>query len=163
MDRNSFTSPLLRLPPELRGLIYGLVLGGQQVWIAHSESIVEWRTTSERRARLLGGAETGQQSGQYYHRWGKFYHSTAEPFDIVNPFRSALHLGLLSVCRQIYTETALLPYALNAFTFRDDSVRRLFEQSARRGKKRVQKKAIGKYEIGTWPEFRSRHIPLGKK
>lgn len=155
MKRNHSMSPFFRLPPELRVRIFGLVLGGQQVWISHSKSRVEWRKTEK--GVWVMGPHTGH-SGQYYHRWGNLHHAIADSSHSTNPFNNTLHLGLLRVSRQIYSETALLPYALNTFTFQDDSVRRLFEQSARQGKKRVQKKAIGKYEIGTWSQFRNRHI-----
>lgn len=76
-------------------------------------------------------------------------HSTADSFPRTKPSITDYHLGLLRVCRQVYPETALLPFTPNTFTFSDDLVRREFEQSARPGKKRVQKKTVGKYEIGT--------------
>ncbi len=52
-------------------------------------------------------------------------------------------------------ESALLPYALNTFVFQNDEVRRAFEKAVRPGKKRVQKKAVGKYEVMEWEEFRA--------
>ena len=138
MNRNYSASSFLRLPPEIRAQIYRLVLGGRQLWIDHTGSKVEIH----------------KASGQWYHRWGKFYHDTDRGIN----HSMKLEVHLLRVCRHIYTETALLPYALNNFTFKDESVRKLFEQSARPGKKRAQKKAVGKYEIGTWYEFGIRHI-----
>ena len=36
----------------------------------------------------------------------------------------SLHLGLLRVCRQVYGEAALLPYAMNVFTFENEWVMR---------------------------------------
>lgn len=156
MNRNHSASSLLRLPPEIRVRIYSLVLGGQRVWIYHNARRLKWRTPE--RTRLEAGQSV--QPGQYFHRGGNLSHSTADPPISTEPLKHALHLGLLRVCRQIYTETALLPYALNTFTFKDDSVRRLFEKSARPGKKRVQKKAVGDYEIGYWDEFRVRNGSL---
>lgn len=150
MEHNRSTSAFLRLPPEIRVRIYKFVLGGQRLWISHTGSKVELRKTGK--THLLD-PQLGPSS-QYFHRGGSFGHSTADPLSSVDLFRNALHLGLLRVCRQIYAETALLPYALNKFTFRDDLVRRMFEQSARPGKKRVQKKAVGAYEIGSYPKFR---------
>ena len=58
-----------------------------------------------------------------------------------------LDFRLLRVCRQIFTEAALLPYALNEFTFQSQLVRRQFEKSMRPGKKQIVKKAIGAYSI----------------
>lgn len=106
-----------------------------------------------RETQFKGAQE--EQSGQWFHRWGNFYHFTAN-FHNTNPSNSALHLGMLRVCRQIYIETTLLPYTLNTFTFKDDSIRDLFEQSAQPGKKKVQK-AVGKYEIGSYSELSARH------
>ena len=70
--------------------------------------------------------------------------------------RSArLDIRLLRVCRQIFAETALLPYALNHFTFEKETVRRAFERRVRPGKKLVQKKAIGDYDVMDWEDFQN--------
>lgn len=53
-------------------------------------------------------------------------------------------------------EGALSPYSLNTFMFKDHGARKVFEDSARRGNKAAQKKAVGKFEIGSWEEFRER-------
>ena len=154
MTRNYSTSPFLRLPPEVRVRIYGLVLGGKQLWITHSRSRIEWKEPAKH-VRLRGTQPRAKR--QYFHQWGFFYHIMADPFHSANSINGALNLGLLHVCRHIYMETALLPYTLNTFTFKDDSVRRLFEHSARPGKKRVQKKAVGNFEIADGSEFCLRH------
>ena len=124
MERNYSASPFLRIPTEIRLQIYGLVLGGQKIWIGHRRSQVD---------------DTRGWPGQHFHRAGYFYYRTASPFDKANPLDNLLNIPLLCVCRHVYTETALLPYKLNTFTFDDDSTRRLFEQSTR--------KAIGEYDI----------------
>lgn len=124
MERNYSASPFLRIPPEIRLQIYGLVLGGQKIWIGHRRSEVD---------------DTRGWPGQYFHKGGYFYHHTASPFDKANPLDNLLNIPLLRVCRHVYTETALLPYKLNTFTFDNDSTRKLFEQSTR--------KAIGEYDI----------------
>lgn len=54
-------------------------------------------------------------------------------------------------------ESALSPYSLNTFMFKDHGARKVFEDSARRGNKAAQKKAVGKFEIGSWEEFRERY------
>ena len=153
MKRSYSASSFLRLPPEIRVRIYSLVLGRQQVWITHTGSKLQERQGS----MILMGAQSGP-SNQYFHNGGTFWHFTIDSCSSTDFYNSAVHLGLLRVCRQIYTETALLPYALNTFTFKDDSVRRLFEQSARPGKRRVQKKAVGKYGLGSWMRFQERHM-----
>lgn len=63
---------------------------------------------------------------------------------------------MLRTCRVMYMETALLPYWLNKFFFPDQRVRKLFEKSARAGKKRAQKAAVGKYEIMDRAGFESK-------
>ena len=83
------------------------------------------------------------------HSAGHFYHVNIDESGESQGF----DLRLLHVCRQIFTETALLPYALNKFFFSTDEVRRIFEKAARPGKKLVQKKAIGRYEILERAEF----------
>ena len=155
MNRNYLASPFLRLPPELRLRIYKLVLGRQEVWIAQSDSKVEWKTP-EQQERLRG--IQGGQSGQYFHQSGRFYHCTLEPYYTTYPYKNVLSLSLLRVCRHVYTETALLPYAFNTFTFNDDRTRWMFEKSTRPGKKRVQKKAIGRYKIGRREDFRASYF-----
>ncbi|CAN9349792.1 hypothetical protein AALT_g5434 [Alternaria alternata] len=73
---NQQGSPLLRLPPELRCLVFEYALGGNTYMIR-------------------------------YHRKSKSVKNTTV----------AKHaLALLSVCRQIFAETALLPFSLNTFS-----------------------------------------------
>lgn len=135
MNRNGSVCGLLRLPPEIRLRIYKLVLGGQRLWIGHHPAQTQYGT--------------GWPSNHQMHRGGQFYHKT------VNGSGRGIDLRLLRVCRQIFSETALLPYALNKFTFQGDDVRGAFERMTRPGKKLMQKKAIGEYEIMGWREFQS--------
>ena len=134
MTRNASVSPLLRLPPEIRLRIYKYVLGGQKLWIGYRPAeyipaLTDWNT-------------------QYYadrdimHNGGGFIHTN-------NMARSGrgLDLRLLRVCRLVFMETALLPYALNEFRFETQGVRKGFEKRVRPGKKLAQKKAIGAYSI----------------
>ena len=129
MNRNASVSPFLRLPPEIRIRIYRLVLGGQQIWIS------------------LYPYETDHRS----HCGERFYH-----FNTINGRGRGLDIRLLRVCRQVFTETALLPYALNHFSFETISVRREFEKLVRPGKKQAQKKAIGAYDVCEFPTFEKR-------
>ena len=128
MDRNSSTSPLLRLPPELRLQIYKHVFGGQRLWIDFQ--FRKYQTYGK--IPLDKGLE---------HHGARFSH-----FYIEDPDQK-LDIRLLRVCRQIFTEAALLPYALNEFVFESRLARRQFVKSMRPGKKRVAKEAIGAYRI----------------
>lgn len=109
-ERNQQLSPLLRLPPELRNRIYELVLDVGQIHVCFKR----W----EHKPRL--------RNGQRYYKTteGGFGCRILERGQ--NPWQSAKSIQpsptrgmtLLSpVCRQLYHETALLPYSLNAWSF----------------------------------------------
>lgn len=90
--RDQVKSPLLRLPGEIRNTIYGYVLG-YGGFIIKSKARKTRKTDSDCVKTLCG-----------YGKHGKTY--------------SKGHaLALVSVCRQIYVETTMLPYRLNIFTF----------------------------------------------
>ena len=164
MVRNASVSPFLRLPPEIRLRIYGFVLGGQQLWIDSTPSKLAFKTRIAR-AREVFVEEIGDRSDlqpsrfntynrEPEHSAGHFYHVNVDGSGNTQGF----DLRLLLVCRQIFTETSLLPYALNKFSFSTDEVRRAFEKTARPGKKLVQKKAIGDYEIMGRADFELRAV-----
>lgn len=164
MNRNGSVSGFLRLPPEIRLRIYKLVLGSQRLWIGHNPA----QTSIQ-----YGSLQHGKWQPSYPTHCGEeFYHlSTIDrsgrglDLELLRVYRQALStvdrsgrgldLRLLRVCRQVFSETALLPYALNKFTFERDDVRRAFERTTRPGKKLMQKKAIGEYEIMEWREFQA--------
>ncbi|KAI4609748.1 hypothetical protein J4E80_008393 [Alternaria sp. BMP 0032] len=73
---NQRNSPLLRLPAEIRHMIFGYALGGKTFHIHHHE--------------YQGIAKNGTVS------------------------KNAL--ALLAVCRQVFAETALLPFSSNTFS-----------------------------------------------
>ena len=122
MNRNASTSLLLRLPPEIRLRIYKYVFGGQLLWMVFHNP--QYKVRDE------------------MHLGGRFYH-----FNMIWGSNKKLDIRPLRVCRQIFTEAALLPYALNEFAFDSQLARREFEKSVRPGKKQVVKKAIGAYSI----------------
>ena len=111
LDRNQQLSPLLRLPPELRNRIYELVLDVGQINVCFKK----W----EHKARMRNGQRYYETIvGGFWCRilpkdqnpWGSGPKVTGPP-----PRRG---LKLLSpVCRQLYHETALLPFRLNAWSF----------------------------------------------
>lgn len=129
-QRNQLESPLLRLPPEIRNRIYELVLSVGQVNVQYKP----WQITKRRPAK-------GHPNHDYHAT------TTTVPGGFCcrvlrarqNPWNassgggdgSTLRQGsgpergmtLLSpVCRQLYLETALLPYKLNAWSFENRSV-----------------------------------------
>lgn len=143
MQQNASTSRLLRLPPEIRLRIYGFVFGGYQVWIGDKLDTTGGVRTMQTYRKRIG-------DGQHYGK--KFHHYTGG-----SRWDRGLDLRVLRVCRQVFTEAALLPYALNTFTFEKGNVRDLFEETAREGKKVVQRKATGEYEIMEFGQFFERH------
>ena len=123
MKRNSTTSRLLSLPPEIRNRIYILVLGDERLAIYYEPHQHKYEQIN-------------------YFRGGLFHHWVLDRD--IRDARRTLHLGLLRVCRQTYGETALLPYALNEFSFGNDWIRRKFWKKT----KPAQQRAVGKYNIG---------------
>jgi hypothetical protein len=85
--RNNQKSPLLRLPPEIRNRIWKYAVGGNTI---KSVDIGLWR--GDYRLKL----PTSEQL------------PTSEPGHV---------FALLRTCRQIYAETAVLPYTDNTFSF----------------------------------------------
>jgi hypothetical protein len=88
-ETNAQASPLLRLPAELRALIFGHVLGTYDIRLSSLTRNLEIRT-SRFDLPLIGDAQ-----------------------------KSFLNLTLVS--RQIYIETAMLPFRLNTWIFDHDS------------------------------------------
>ena len=121
MNRNASTSPLLRLPPEIRLRIYKHVVGGQQLWMDFDDP--------------LHNQFSLKHMGRALHHYKK----------IIDLDRKS-DIRLLRVCRQIFTEAALLPYTQNEFVFESQLTWREFVKSMRPGKKLVVKKAIGPYK-----------------
>ena len=142
MHHNALLPFFTTLPPEVRLRIYAHILGAQTLWIGHTPEDHRWNYVGKTFAR------------PYFSTEKEKFHC-GEAFDYVLKNNGAgssdppakADLRVLRICRQIYTEAALLPYRLTRFVFQDDSVRRLFEKSARAGKKRAQKQAVGKYDI----------------
>ncbi|KAK0620607.1 hypothetical protein B0T14DRAFT_604171 [Immersiella caudata] len=129
-DLNRNTSPLLRLPPELRNRIYELVLSVGQINVCYKK----WEHKS--RASRSGQRSTeAVVEGGFYCRildkkqdpW-KTSPSHHHP-NVAPPRSGSSHVKyqqgmalLSSVCRQLYNETVLLPYALNVWSFESNHV-----------------------------------------
>ena len=105
MRRNSTVSPFLRLPAEIRNNIYGFVFGYHLLKILYIRHERRIKTINGERHRVhIGGGYTNRLAGpeRVYDEQQKV---------------EGLHLGMLRVCRQVYDEAALLPYALNRVAF----------------------------------------------
>ncbi|CAK7275526.1 hypothetical protein SEPCBS57363_006736 [Sporothrix epigloea] len=116
--RNADDSPLLRLPPELRNRIYDLVLNVGQIHVRHRP----WRL----RKPLPSPTERSGMTGEFYaialdvnqDAWSKkSCRSFAKSSNRRSvPLPDAL-TPLAAVCRQLYRETATLPFSVNAWSF----------------------------------------------
>lgn len=116
-ELNRAQSPFLRLPYELRLLIYELVLGHRQIHIR----FVPWR--QHKHHTKNGAVYTDTVKGRFHH---EILDQRQDPWAIeaerlpraTLPCQEDNSLTLLSgVCRQLYHETALLPYRLNTWSF----------------------------------------------
>ena len=92
-ETNAQSSPLLRLPAELRNRIFGYVLGGHEV-----RFVWEDKPRHQRSNRIFEIQRAGENSVMTSEEKKRF-------------------LSLTLASRQIYTETAMLPFAANTFVF----------------------------------------------
>jgi len=118
--RNAISSPLLRLPLELRNHIFSLALNHGYIPITYPERS-RWKIKRAERRDF--------EYRYHYKRLCDFFYnpisfsSKSCSFKLrkrpIRNFKRLNHLkrpiNLLFVCRQIYAETALLPYELNVF------------------------------------------------
>lgn len=106
------------LPPEIRNIIYHLVLGGH-------EYHVYTHTTKSWSPDLAIGATSGNDTGAKTFLYECAIHKHDSKLEWLDEHLSCFvdgHMGLpnislLRVCKQIYNEAGLIPYAANAFIF----------------------------------------------
>ncbi|OIW32014.1 hypothetical protein CONLIGDRAFT_249746 [Coniochaeta ligniaria NRRL 30616] len=141
-NRNQKTSPLLRLPPEIRNRVYELVLSVGIISVHHRPVAHRWHVSNRAgRHEIIPG-------GFYCRR----FDAAQNPWvDKRNGSTNAEEYGmtlLAPVCRQLYHETSLLPFQLNAWCF--ESVR-IMERYVIREKRlaREQRRAIRTLYIDT--------------
>ena len=142
MHHNAHLPFFTALPPEIRLRIYTHILGAQTLWIGHTPEDHKWNYVGKTLARPYFSTIKKK-----FHRGGAFNYVLKDNGAGSSDPPAKADLRVLRICRQIYTEAALLPYRLTRFVFQDDAVRRRFEKGARPGKKRAQKQAVGKYDI----------------
>ena len=96
-QRNARDSPLLRLPAEIRNMIFRYAVGGNEI---HVQRAFVYRTSKKWR----------DNSNSYWH--GRATHLGDRRLKALAQ-GTAFHFP--EVCRQIYAETATLAYAINTF------------------------------------------------
>ncbi|KAK3072504.1 hypothetical protein LTR53_006686 [Teratosphaeriaceae sp. CCFEE 6253] len=137
-DRNAETSPLLRLPPELRNRIWHLLLGGQVVHITTRERRQRFGWLMSRLPPVIAPALSGLiihattcLHRDRHERWVARAKAAQEAREVIVPYGQAhalceiqppdpdasLSIAVLQVCRQIHQDAALLPFLGNEFTF----------------------------------------------
>lgn len=112
MAPNSTESPLLNLAPEIRNRIYGLVLGGKAIHILCDGNRIQYFicASSDASPKQSQSTVAGDSSCKAIdHDWGLTHEGCSPLTD------DARHIGLLFVCKQIYDEAHLLPFAINTF------------------------------------------------
>ncbi|KAK4118881.1 hypothetical protein N657DRAFT_582867 [Parathielavia appendiculata] len=119
-ERNQQMSTLLRLPPELRNRIYELVLDVGQIHVCFKKWKHRIQTRNgQRYYETTEGGFCCQILDRDQNPW-KAISTTNAPSSAASPRRG---MTLLSpVCRQLYHETALLPFRLNAWSFESAQV-----------------------------------------
>lgn len=124
-EQNQDTSPLLRVPVEIRMRIFAYVLAVGQIHIRYRP----W----QRQSRIKQGVADVEVLP------GRFFSRVLDANE--NPWRSpAVDFGhsprritiISGVCRQLYAETAVLPFRLNAWSFEST---RLMERYIQREKR----------------------------
>jgi len=113
-ELNQEVSPLLRLPPEIRNRIYVLVLTVGQIHVDHKPR--EHKRRIKQGNPILGGFRT-HILGFDQNPWA----ATTERTLAIQKQASEITL-LSAVCRQLYKETAVLPFWLNAWSFKNAHV-----------------------------------------
>ena len=129
---------LVKLPAEIRKHVYDMVLGGNTIHASGYEREVkcpEGKTSMNSIARtlhcqacdddVLDATEYEQKGSADAEKMYEDRHSSCalECLDS-NPDKPSppkFDVGFLTVCRQIYQEAALIPFAANTFSFRDTS------------------------------------------
>ncbi|KAL8406297.1 hypothetical protein RB596_004948 [Gaeumannomyces avenae] len=121
-EHNNQTSPLLRLPPELRLRIYELLLSVGQISIAYRPWDPRGRARTGFYCRTLSAGQSPWEHSTSDMDKGREAHSGSNVSEAalagVGSSRGCSGVTLLSgVCRQLYHETAVLPFKLNVWSF----------------------------------------------
>ena len=94
---------LIRLPPEIRQIIFKLVVGSRNILIDEA-----WKSSLERDCGLCYRSRFDNVGLSRYNYWTK----AIEQPEPLSPIRL--------LCRQIFFDTFFLPYSMNIFTFYEE-------------------------------------------
>lgn len=127
-NRNAISSPLLRLPPELRKIIYGYALGGHLIavdtegWWVHNLS-TDVRTAAVRHKRRFPLRHWVCDCRDSPKACGRFLDDNSalrlrSLYDTDSAcIQNKLSFGLLRTCWSIYEDARLIPFSSNCFSF----------------------------------------------
>ncbi|KAI4670479.1 uncharacterized protein J4E79_000761 [Alternaria viburni] len=113
---NQTDSPLLQLPENVRNLIYTYTLGGKTINIGYQTYHLTFDPTKPKKVKRVTPIFKYQCT---------VYDGTQNPFKTISqPWvkRPTVFTLLNGVCRQMYQETATLPYRLNLIAFDSYSI-----------------------------------------
>lgn len=140
IEANATAYPLFALPAEVRNLIYGLVLGSNDIHIGAGGVVygICTATVSDKQAaeNHLNG-KTAAASNNWHSR-----HSPCFQY----PPNCLLDLSLLRVSKQIHEEAALIPFTSNTFIFESTDEIVWFAESLLV----PQRKLLGLMSLKTW-------------
>lgn len=105
---NQSKSPFLRLPKEVRTQIYEYTLGGNTIIIGYET----YRTVEN-------APESDRVIPMFKYCCAVYSQRDVNPFQKQLPFINVTYnfTPLNNICRQLYNETATLPYTLNTLAF----------------------------------------------
>ncbi|KAF2625897.1 hypothetical protein BU25DRAFT_395941 [Macroventuria anomochaeta] len=105
---NQSKSPFLQLPEDVRARIYGCVLGGKTITIGYET----YRTVD-------GAPEPDRVVPTFRYCCAVYSQPNVNPFKKQLPYINVTYgyTPLNNICRQLYYETATLPFTLNTLAF----------------------------------------------
>ncbi|KAF1934374.1 uncharacterized protein M421DRAFT_503 [Didymella exigua CBS 183.55] len=110
---NQSKSPFLRLPEEVRARIYAYILGGRTITIGY-----------ETYRRVEAVDEAAKAVPIFRYCCAIYSQRNVNPFGNQPPFVNVMYkyTPLNNICRQLYHETATLPFMLNTLAFSTHNV-----------------------------------------
>lgn len=110
------TSPLVRLPAEIRDYIYTLVLGGNDIHVGSADNVMSYSVCTEASShREMTSWFKNRELGEAdFPSWFDHVHCATHGSGR-QPAPIRLDLRLLLVCQEIYREAEALPFTTNTF------------------------------------------------
>ncbi|GAB7359510.1 hypothetical protein MBLNU230_g6155t1 [Neophaeotheca triangularis] len=124
--KNQQDSPLLKLPPEVRNMIWGFVLGGNTIHICVGQNSASRKWGRIYHTVCLNDTSDTEYAKEVKTRPSVSCEPSMERHEACKPLSHGFSdehkeyltncLVLLEACRQVHEEAALLPFSSNAFS-----------------------------------------------